>query len=500
VELRTACGGEGTCGRCRVQVLEGSVACKGGMRLKQGEEEQGIVLACQATVSNDGGYDLKVAVPQSSLNKEARIIYDSGEERGATLWEGFDFDPLARRVRLRLDEPSIVENLADLPRLKNTLLKELGLKDSSELQIGLPLLKRLAEVLRSGEWSLTATLSFDGKGYEVIEIEPGDTHGGMLLGLAVDIGTTNIIAYLLDLEKGSVLARQGAPNKQALYGDDVISRIIHATEKETGLNELHEAVIETINFLVATLLKEIEAKPQDICQVMIAGNTTMTHLFLGITPKYIRLEPYIPTVSAVPPIKAKEIGLHVHPEAYILSFPQVASYVGGDIVAGTLYNGLTEREGVVLFVDIGTNGEIVLSHEDWLVSCACSAGPAFEGGGIIHGMRAMSGAIERILIDSRTLDVQVKTIGGQKPAGICGSGLIDCLSKMRAAGIIDRSGKFIRSDGERIRRQDDGLEFILVTKEESASGEALVISESDIKNLIRAKAAVYAGIRTLFEM
>jgi uncharacterized 2Fe-2S/4Fe-4S cluster protein (DUF4445 family) len=353
--------------------------------------------------------------------------------------------------------------------------------------------------IRDNNWDVAVTMAILDNYAEIIKVEPGQN--GATLGVAIDVGTTSNVVYLIDLLTNRIVSRQGGYNRQCRYGDDVISRITHATEVRGGLKDLHEAVTSTLNSLIERAVTEAGYSRNDIVQAVIAGNTTMTQLLWGITPRYIRLEPYIPTYNTVPPVKAREIGLSLHPEAVAISFPQVASYVGGDIVSGTLYTRIAHKDETTLFVDIGTNGEMVLGNSDFLVSCACSAGPAFEGGGITFGMRATAGAVESVDIDPLTYDVIVRTVKDAPPIGICGSGLIDALSAMLAAGIIDRVGKF-QTDlkTERLRMGNESMEFVLAWENETGLDSDLVITEGDVKNLIRAKAAIFAGMRTLLQM
>lgn len=278
---------------------------------------------------------------------------------------------------------------------------------------------------------------------------------------------------------------------------------MYAVENEQNLIEIRDAVVETVNGLLDKILARQSLSNMNIASAMVAGNTTMTQLFLGVDPRYIRLEPYIPTMTNVPSFPAREIGLHMLPEAMVHCYPSVASYVGGDIVAGTLVTDLANGEDIILFIDIGTNGEIVLGNQDWLVACACSAGPSFEGGGITFGMRAMPGAIERIIIDPETLDVSLKVINNQTPVGICGSGLVDCIAKLLSAGIIDRAGNFQlghKSGSQRLRATTDDKEFVLAWAYQAGGEKDVVITENDVKNVIRAKGAIYAGIRSLLNM
>lgn len=359
----------------------------------------------------------------------------------------------------------------------------------------------MPEILRQANWDVSLTLTDLDDKYTITRIEPGNEQPPY--GLAIDIGTTTVVVYLVNLKTGAIEDKQGTYNKQAKFGDDVISRIVYAVETPDSMQEIHQAVIDTINELTDKLLARQNLIQADLTAAVVAANTTMTQLFLGINPRYLRLEPYIPTVSLTPSVPARELGLHILPEALVHSYPSVASYVGGDIVSGALITDMANKEEVTLFIDIGTNGEIVLGNQDWLVSCACSAGPCFEGGGINFGMRAMSGAIERVEIDPETLDVNLTVVGRILPVGICGSGLVDCLAKMRKAGIIDRAGNFQlerSSYSARLRQTPDDKEFVLAWAHQAGGDKDIVITENDVKNLIRAKGAIYAGIRSLLQM
>jgi uncharacterized 2Fe-2S/4Fe-4S cluster protein (DUF4445 family) len=264
------------------------------------------------------------------------------------------------------------------------------------------------------------------------------------------------------------------------------------------MEDLRNAVLKSLNELISQLASENHIDINVINYAVCAGNTTMVHLFLGIDPKYIRLEPYTPAINIPEPIRAEEVGLQICKTAWVYCIPGIASYVGGDITSGAQVIGIDKTEKVTLFIDVGTNGEMVLGNQDWLMACACSAGPAFEGGGIKCGMRAMRGAIERLDVISDTLDVEYSTVGGAKPVGVCGSGLIDCIAGMHKAGIIDRTGQFSSNlTNQRIRNGDDGPEYVIVSKENSGNGQDIALSEVDIKNLIRSKGAVFAGIRTM---
>jgi uncharacterized 2Fe-2S/4Fe-4S cluster protein (DUF4445 family) len=496
IELKSACGGEGTCGQCLVRVLEGEGARFLGGNISPGRRREGYLPACRTVVEGD----LVVEVPDFARLVRHRVLVDrirKGEvlaEEDTDVIGRFGLEPFLSRLTLKLDPPNLTENASDWTRLAAALRREAG---DPELTVGtrLDLLRRLPKVLREGDWEATVWLCGSDRParLEVVDVAPG-VFGGPDLGLAVDIGTTSVVVHLVDLDRGATLATRGTFNRQSRYGDDVITRIIHASETERGLRELNEAVIETVNGLVDGLCLAADVRAADIRSVVAAGNTTMEHLFLGIPPDFIRLEPYIPAAVEFPVVTAGELGLAVNPAAQVRCVPSVASYVGGDIVAGVLATGLCDRDEVSLFIDIGTNGEMVLGNREWMVACACSAGPCFEGGGITHGMRAVPGAIEGLDIGPG-YEVRVETVGGEPPKGICGSGLVDALAKLKDAGVIDRAGKFQEVDTPRRRDGPDGAEFVLVTAEEGPV--EIVITEADVKNLIRAKGAVYAGIRSL---
>ncbi|GAW93054.1 ferredoxin [Calderihabitans maritimus] len=493
IALKSNCGGNGTCGKCAVKVKQGEANIESFGNLPARLKKEGYVLACQTYVQGN----LEVEIPPEAQLRDHQVLVDYKQavltERRQRGPEGF---PLCYQVQLELSSPTLTENSSDLTRLEAAVYQKTGKRD---WDISLAVLRELPEILRTGQWKVQVTLVEVPGRREIVKVVPTGK-AVTPYGLAVDIGTTTVVVHLVNLETGQIVDRNGTYNRQAQFGDDVISRIIYASEEKEGLEELRESVVQTINELTEDLLKRNGVPREDVHLAVCAGNTTMTHLFMGILPKYIRLEPYIPAFSRIPPVKVSQVGLKINPEGWVLNFPAVASYVGGDIVAGVLVSGIADSEEIALFVDIGTNGEMVLGNKDWLVSCACSAGPAFEGGGITWGMRAMPGAIERLEIEPETFEVKVITVGDGKPVGICGSGLIDTLAKLRRYGIIDRSGNFERDlSTPRLREKDGEWEFVLVWSRESGNGEDIVITQSDIKNILRAKAAVFAGIRSLLK-
>ncbi len=494
IALKSSCAGTGSCGRCAVLVTAGEVS--GGQTTNDHSSEavSGLSLACQAKPLSD----LIVEIPADARLAEHQILTITRNEQEILPEDqlkdlGIAGHALYWSVVVDLAPPTLTEAMDDWSRLKTELHKLTGLDN---LQISLTVLQKLADTLREGNWKATVYLA-EGSGYtEIVDILPG-TAEVKNYGLAVDIGTTTIVVYLVDLTTGEILISKGNYNQQAKYGDDVITRIIYAVEEKQGLKQLQTAVISSINELIEAVLVEKGIYPEQVKSLVAAGNTTMTHLLLGLQPTYIRLEPYIPTANILPPVRAVELGLNIHPQAWVHTLPGIASYIGGDITSGILVTGMSQAEQLTLFIDIGTNGEMVLGNSDWLIACSCSAGPAFEGGGIKNGMRAMAGAIERISI-LPGYNVECKIIGSEKPVGICGSGLIDCIAAFRATGIIDRTGKIIANlDLARIRQTEEGPEFILVWANDSGTGQDITISENDIKNLIRSKGAIFAGMRVM---
>lgn len=487
--LKSTCGGAGTCGRCAVKIEAGEIQIQGS-RLQARLEKEGYTLACQTTVRGD----VVVTIPpESLLGQHQVLLQDKGrlQDSLTDLLGSYPLEPACSVTSLTLAEPTLTENASDASRLLAALRKEKGLDASLDLD----LLRKLPDSLRQANWQVDVILAATSN--RIIQVAPRGR--GRAYGLAVDLGTTTVAVSLLDLASGQIVARNGSYNRQAAYGDDVISRIIHATSNEGGLEELRQAALATINDLISTLLDTRGINPVEVTAACVAGNTTMAHLLLGINPRYLRLSPYIPAAAELPPLKAAEIGLKINPGAIVQIFPAVASYVGGDIVSGALFTGIARGEELTLFIDIGTNGEMVLGNSDWLISCACSAGPAFEGSGITCGMRAMEGAIEGVTIDPETLEVELEVIGGGRPAGICGSGLIDCLAKLRRAGIIDRTGNFQDVATPRLRQTDEGPEFVLAWAAQSSNHRDIVLTAADIKNLIRSKGAVFAGIQSLLK-
>ena len=397
---------------------------------------------------------------------------------------------------MKITPPSLSDNISDLSRLIRALKQIHGLQN---VTVDFYTIKKLSSILRESDWKVTVTLGIPlktGGKIQLINIEPGDTTG-QNYALAIDIGTTTVWGQLLDLNNGNILAQHVDYNAQISYGEDVISRIVFA-QKPGGLQKMKDLVVSTINGIIKQLLNKHQVPLEAITHLTLAGNTTMTHLFLEIEPRYIREAPYTPSMNYFPPVLAKELGLHVGGHVQAFLFPCIASYVGGDVISGVMGSGMYRQEKLTLYIDLGTNGEIVIGNSDWMTCSACSAGPAFEGGGIKHGMRATGGAIEDFSVNPTTFEPMILTVGMVKPKGICGSGLINVVAGLLEACLLDQNGKFksgLKTD--RIREGSDGLEYVLAWAGDTQVGRDIVITEVDIDNLIRAKGAMYAGYMTL---
>ncbi len=489
VHVNASCSGKGSCGKCKLVVTSGEVGTQPTPLLTDGEKAKGYVLACQSKITGD----VSVQIPEETLARKLKI---AGMGKAVTdRLKGLvtDIDPMLQEIPLTLEPPTLDDSVSDLDRL-NRGLKKQGC-DVDRLNVGIKVMRQLAEVVRRDNWNITVSVVRRKCANEILAVRPGNGQH-QSLGLAIDVGTTTIVVYLVDMADGSVLAATAGHNRQADCGDDVINRIVCA-EKD-GVKKLSRMALATINDLIGEALDSAGNRREAIRNVVVSGNTTMAHLLLQIEPRYLRRDPYIPTVSDFPILKAGEIGLKANPMAAVFIMPGPASYVGGDIVSGILYTGFHREAPVTLFIDVGTNGEIVLGNKEWLMTAACSAGPAFEGGGIRWGMRAEEGAIEKVTIDPQTLVPTLSTVGDAPPRGICGSGMIDLIAELLKSGIVDRSGRFAKELGnDRVRKQGDEWAYVLTVADETPVNEDIVFTASDLKNLIYSKGAVYAGFTTL---
>jgi uncharacterized 2Fe-2S/4Fe-4S cluster protein (DUF4445 family) len=495
IDIGQPCGGQGRCGRCAVQVTDGNVRRRSTLRLSPDDVEQGYALACQTVVEGD------VAIYVPPQEKIERRLTTDRVVAEVTVPADYEYlqDQTVRRVHLRLNPPTMEDQTDDWARLQTAFRLQHGM---GHVTCSVNLLREMGQVLRDGEWDVTAVLEYPLEALEqplrLISLLPNHVDEySPLWGCAIDIGTTTVSVWLVDLVSGQVKAQVAEYNGQIARGEDVISRIMYASKNDGG-EELRQRVLDTINELLEMACKRVKAKPEEVVKAAIAGNSTMIHLLLGIPASNIRLSPFITAINHPPLMTAREVGIKTHPEASVDCLPGVASYVGADITAGVLSSGLDNAENVTLFLDVGTNGETVLGNRDWLVTCACSAGPAFEGAGVVDGMRATTGAIEEVWINSETFEPTYRVIGGGKPKGICGSGLISLLAEAFITGVIDKAGNVnLMAGNSRVREGAHGGEFVVAWGAESESGEDIVISRVDVDNLLRAKAAIYAGFTVL---
>lgn len=501
VHINSPCGGKGVCGKCKVRIKHGHegaplpVEIKTTGLLTQDELDQGVVLACGTIPLTS----IEVHIPPCSritneqiLTQETKIEHLERVVSRIEVREGekvFEHTPLVRKFFLDISPPNMDDNISDIERVYREINKVSRLENIST---SLSNIRLIPKVLRDSNWQVTALMNRDNDHPDLLSLELGDS-SYRNFGLAIDVGTTTVVVQLVDMNTGEVIDTEASYNRQAHYGADVITRIIFSHKKQ-GMDRLHHLIIETINELILALIKEHQLQQNEITAIICAGNTTMLHLLLKIDPANIRIEPYIPVVNFMPTITAAEIGIKINPHGLVACLPHVASYVGADITAGVLASGIHEADEISMLIDIGTNGEFVIGNKDWLACCASSAGPAFESGGIKAGIRAMEGAIQRVEIDPIDYTVRYDTIGQVKPIGICGSGLIDTLTELLRVKIIDQSGNIKANiPTKRIIETEDGLGFVLVWKIDTGGLEDIVITQSDISNLIFSKGAIYTA-------
>jgi len=476
VDINSSCGGKGTCKKCKV-IVEGSTEISTKSQLEHNLLDKGYRLACQTYVTGD----VVVFVPEEARLRTHQILASHRPHGLESL------SPLTMSAQLRMEPPDLMDNLGDLERLARAIGSE-----HDEVHIPIEVLRELPNKLREGGWKVGVISTGQEIGRSIISLTPGKAVCNY--GAALDVGTTTVVLSLVDLSNGKTLVTASDYNKQTKAGDDVISRISYA--EEGGLETLKDLIIQTVNHLL------FEARASagkligqyDITALSVAGNTTMMHLFLGLDPKHIRYDPYVAVTNLPPIVKARDLNIGINPEAPVYFVPGRASFVGGDITADIVASGLHNKEELALLIDVGTNGEVVLGGSEFLVACSTSAGPAFEGGEVASGMRAMSGAIERLSINNR-LEVKYSTIGEKPALGICGSGLIDLVAQMFLRRLIDKKGRIQESGSKRVRRTDEGRTFLLT----SSAGKEIVISDSDLANIIRTKAAMFAGCSVLLK-
>lgn len=487
LDIGGLCAGQGSCGKCRLKIIDGDYSKPASAEhdhLTAAELKSGLVLACQRIVNSD--FTVEVPVKKESSTVKAELAGDP---------TNYELEPAIEKLYLELAKPSISDQTADLERLFNYL-------ENNNLRISQRDLSALPALLRNNRFKITVVASAD----KIIAIEPGDTRQD-IYGISFDIGTTTIMGSLINLNNNSAESISVTTNTQNIYGADVISRIAYAANKTRGLEKLQHEVIKTCNQIICRLLKESGVNKSQVYEIVCAGNTTMSHLFLGIDPSHLAAAPFIPAYKCPPVLDASSLGLEINPCGCVTFLPNIAGYIGSDTIGVILATDLDRRDGNLMAIDIGTNGELVVAADGRLIACSTAAGPAFEGAQIKSGMRAESGAIDRV--DYIQNKLQISTINGAPACGICGSGLIDAVATLLKTGLIEPTGRFISPERDltqipkqlrnRLRHSEKGLEFILVPSEQSANGTDVVLTQGDLRELQLAKGAILAGFRILMK-
>ena len=500
VAIDAPCSGNGSCGKCRVKLIEGQLDTIPSRHISEEEFAQGWRLSCNCKVVGDvtvfvpdiaSAYQSRMKTADLSSPKEVAIFTACQEDLKNS---GIHFENDCRAVVLTMAEPTLDDTMPDNERLTWAIQEALGVE---KVKIPYAVMAKLASTLRAHNFTVCVKGRVEESTFFCMDIcAPEDTK---IVGCAIDIGTTTVTMVLCDLTSGELLAKGSSGNGQIRYGADVINRIIEQS-RQGGKKKLQDAIVkETLVPVMANLCKSIGANARSILQLCIGSNTTMNHLLLGVDADPVRMEPYIPSFFGWEGLLAGDLKLPAHPLAPVRIAPNIGSYVGGDITAGTLASLIWDKDEMSLFIDLGTNGELVFGNRDFLMSCACSAGPAFEGGDISCGMRATDGAVEAAVIDEATMEPKLTVIGeeGQKVVGICGSGIIDIIAELFRCKIINARGLFCR-EGARVKRDAYGMgRYVLAFAEESETGREISINEVDIDNFIRAKGAIFSAIDTL---
>ena len=502
VAIDAPCSGNGSCGKCRVKLVEGELETLKSRHITDEEYEAGWRLSCNSKVISDctvfvpdiaAAYQSRMKTADLSSPKEIAIFEECQNGLKAS---GIHFANDFLALDLVMDEPSLEDTMPDNERLEWAIKSQTG---AEFVKIPFAVMVKLAQTLRAHQFHVCVKGTLAGSTFSCMDIcDPADT---VLAGCAMDIGTTTVTMVLVDLKSGKILAKGSSGNGQIRYGADVINRIIEQGRPD-GRKKLQDAILkETLNPILASLCKSAGISVRSILRLSVGANTTMNHLLLGVDAEPVRMEPYIPSFFSWEGLLAGDLKLAANPLAPVILAPNIGSYVGGDITAGALASGIWDRDEMSLFIDLGTNGEIVFGNRDFLMSCACSAGPAFEGGDISCGMRATDGAVEAAVIDCATMEPTLSVIGaeGQKVVGICGSGIIDIISELYRCGIINARGQFVR-EGRRVLRDGHGCgRYVLAFAEESETGREVSINEVDIDNFIRAKGAIFSAIDVLLQ-
>ena len=502
VAIDAPCSGNGSCGKCRVKLIEGELESLQSRHISDEEYKDGWRLSCSSKVRSDctvfvpdiaSAYQSRMKTADLSSPKEVAIFEECQENLKNS---GIHFENRYRAKVISMAEPSLEDTMPDNERLTWAIEDAFGVE---HVHIPFSVMVSLAHTLREHHFSVCVKGELTGNVFNCMEVcAPEDT---AIVGCAIDIGTTTVTMVLTDLTTGKLLAKGSSGNGQIRYGADVINRIIEQG-RPGGRKKLQDAILkETLIPIIANLCKTAKISARSILRLCVGANTTMNHLFVGVDASSVRMEPYVPSFFHWDGLLAGDLKLPANPLAPVLIAPNIGSYVGGDITAGTLASGIWDKDEMSLFIDLGTNGEIVFGNRDFLMSCACSAGPAFEGGDISSGMRATDGAVEACVIDVDTMEPTLSVIGdeGQKVVGICGSGIIDLISELYRCGIINAKGLFVR-EGRRVRRDSHGMgRYVVAFPEESETGREVSLNEVDIDNFIRAKGAIFSAIDTLLK-
>ncbi|MFC1668238.1 ASKHA domain-containing protein [Chlamydiota bacterium] len=489
--ITSVCGGGGICGRCKMIIKEGNV--RGGIspRLTDEEKRKGYVLACMAHIESDVIIELpqETVINNSIRNNATKTFLKDEIIYFRDKWK--EAHPLVKKIYMELPKPSLQDPRADHERVYDAVWRGLHV---SSLRMDIEVIKRMPTLLRENNFQVTVTVGFRRSFAEILAIEGGNTEHANYT-IVVDIGTTTLVGYLLNSFTREIIDKKSLFNSQYQYGGDVIARLL--TAEKNGLGLLHETIIGDVKQLTQQFVADNKIRLQDIMAVVCAGNTVMMHFLLDLPIYEIRRSPYVPVSVGPPPIRARDCGITINERGLLYMIPGISSWIGGDITAGILRTGIYESEGISLFVDIGTNGEIVVGNKEWLVAASASAGPALEGASLACGMRAEDGAIEKVY--EHDGKIVYSTIGKKPAQGLCGSGIIDLVSILFKKGILNRRGKLLKNRSDKVCEVDGINRFILVRENENGSEKYIYITELDIDNIITAKAALFAAIKILFK-
>ena len=493
VEIESLCGGIRNCGKCKVKCVQGNLSPftdEESAFITESERAEGYRLSCAAQILGEA----KIFIPEESRTQKQVI-------RKRTSEKSIEIKPAVIPYFVELTLPSLHDPLGDFDRLKKALLERYRL---DSIEIDYPVLLKLSRVLRQGDGKVTAVIWME---KEILDIRPGRVDD--LYGLAIDVGTTTVAGYLCNLRTGEVISTQSMMNPQIPYGEDVMSRITYTVAHQEGLEKIHRSIIDGLNQLIKTMMEDCHLHPEDILELSMVGNTTMHHLLLKLDPQYLGIPPFAPTIHQSVDVKARDFGLDLLPSANVHMLPIEAGFVGADNVGVLIAEEPYKQDKMVLLIDIGTNGELVLGNKERLLSTSCATGPALEGAHIKFGMRAAPGAIERVEIDPNTLEVNFKVIGeqqgqseskGQIAKGICGSGIIDAIAELFRCGVIDKGGGFKKNlSSPRLKIFNGEPEFVIAWKEETSIERDITITQKDVRNVQLAKAALYVGAKLMMK-